>query len=37
VPSPIKAFLSIGDLILFIGILLLVQDIIAGKTRKEQE
>jgi hypothetical protein len=31
IPPPFNVFLSIGDIILFIGILLLIQSIIAGK------
>lgn len=35
-PAPFKAFLSIGDIILFVGIMLLLQSIIAGSTQKEK-
>lgn len=35
-PAPFKAFLSIGDIILFAGILLLLQSIIAGSVQKER-
>jgi hypothetical protein len=36
VPAPFKAFLSIGDIVLFAGILLLIQSIITSKTQKEK-
>ncbi len=35
VPPPVQSFLSIGDIVLFLGILLLIQDIVAGKSEKK--
>ena len=35
VPPPVQSFLSIGDIILFLGILLLIQDIIAGNSKRK--
>lgn len=36
VPSPFRAFASIGDIFLYGGVLLLIQDIIAGKATAEK-
>ncbi|HHY83582.1 MAG TPA: DUF5317 domain-containing protein [Clostridiales bacterium] len=37
IPAPFKIFISIGDLILYAGAFLLVQHLIAGKTKKTIE